>query len=345
MKNEENEFGVRNSEFGILNWYGFARERATVTERMGNKELGIRNKEFKILEITFMNRYILILAACWLMTGSVSGQNEHIGFGFRAGASIAMLDGPSEIGPDGAELEQYSMTKGFHIGASVSYKFTDLVGLRAEFMYSQRGTKYDYNGPSYYVLGRGNVLTNTISGTRVQTLDVSNTYLDIPLMAYYKFGSFELAGGINTGLLISSSAGGSTDFTGVSSLGTPVAPFEVILRHNYKKDEAGGASEELQNVVVDGRTYTVPETVYAYYEFETRDKDQYETFDFGLVGCASFYVNDGLFFSVRYIHGLNDEDRNDYDVSLQSLKPDGSFHYRTDVNKSRAWQFSVGFSF
>lgn len=292
-----------------------------------------------------MLRTIVLGIGCLMCAWSLNAQNDNIGFGFRAGASIARLNGPSEIGPDGATLEEYSMARGFHIGAAVSYKFTDLVGMRAEMIYSQRGTVYDYNGPSYYVLGRGNVLTNTISGTRVQTLNVSNTFLDIPLMAYYKIGSFELSGGVNMGVLVSSSAGGSTDFTGVSALGTPVAPFEVTLRHNYKKDQAGGASSELQDVVVDGRTYTVPQTVYAYYEFPTRDKDQYKTIDFGLVGCASFFINEGLFLSVRYIHGMGDVDRNDYDVSLQNLQQDGSFVQRQDVNKSQAWQFSVGFSF
>lgn len=292
-----------------------------------------------------MKKSLLLLIGSLIAVMPLRAQNDNFGFGFRAGASIARLNGPSEVGPDGASLEEYSMARGFHIGAAVSYKFTDLVGMRAEMIYSQRGTIYDYNGPSYYVLGRGNVLTNTISGTRVQTLNVSNTFLDIPLMAYYKIGSFELSGGVNMGVLISSSAGGSTDFTGVSSLGTPVAPFEVTLRHNYKKDQAGGASTELQDVIVDGRTYTVPQTVYAYYEFPTRDKDQYKTIDFGLVGCASFFINEGLFLSVRYIHGLGDVDRNDYDVSLQSLQQNGDLIQRQDVNKSQAWQFSVGFSF
>ena len=293
-------------------------------------------------------RAIVLGIGCLLGGMSLNAQNDNFGFGFRAGASIARLNGPSEIGPDGASLEEYSMARGFHIGAAVSYKFTDLVGMRAEMIYSQRGTVYDYNGPSYYYLGLGNVSHKYVTGTRVQTLNVSNTFLDIPLMAYYKIGSFELSGGVNMGVLISSSAGGSTDFTGVSDLGSPIEPFEVTLRHNYKKDQAGGASSELQDVIADGRTYTVPQTVYAYYEFPTRDKDLYKTIDFGLVGCASFFINEGLFLSVRYIHGLGDVDRNDYDVSLQGLKDENdpySFNKRQDVNKSQAWQFSVGFSF
>jgi len=60
---------------------------------------------------------------------------------------------------------------------------------------------------------------------------------------------------------------------------------------------------------------------------------------------AAFYINEGLFISARYTHGLGDVDQNTYDVSLKELNPDGSFIYRNDKNESRSWQFSVGFSF
>ena len=74
--------------------------------------------------------------------------------------------------------------------------------------------------------------------------------------------------------------------------------------------------------------YTVPETVMAYYEFETKEKNWYNTIDFGLVVFgAAFYLNEGLYLSARYIHGLGDVDQNTYDVSLQTLNPDGSFVY------------------
>ena len=293
-----------------------------------------------------MKRYLILISAICFISGNAISQNEKIGFGFRAGASISKLDGPSELGPNGEELEEYTNAKGFHIGAAVSYKFTDLVGMKAEFVYSQRGTKYEYDGPSYYVLGRGDVQTTTITGNRKQTLDVSNVFLDIPVLAYYKIGKLELCGGVNTGLLIASTAGGATNFNGVSSLGNPIAPFEVNLNHNYKKDKAGEASAETIDVSIDGSfPYKVPETIMAYYEFETKDKNQYKTIDFGLVVGAAFYVNDGLYFSARYNHGLSDVDVNTYDVSLQSLNTDGSFKYRDDVNKNRSWQFSIGFSF
>ena len=293
-----------------------------------------------------MKRYLIVFAAFYFISGSMISQNDNIGFGFRAGASIAKLDGPSELGPNGEELEEYTMARGFHIGASVSYKFTDLVGMKAEFVYSQRGTEYTYDGPSYYVLGRGTIRSTTIYGDRQQTLDLSNGFLDIPVLAYYKIGKLELCGGVNTGILLASTAGGSTNFEGISSLGNPIAPFQVGLNHNYKKDKAGEASSETFDVSIDGSfPYAVPETVMAYYEFETKEENQYKTIDFGLVVGAAFYINEGLYLSARYTHGLSDADVNNYDVSLQSQQTDGSFKYRVDDNKRRSWQSSVGFSF
>lgn len=293
-----------------------------------------------------IHKYLIAVVAFLVISGSAYAQNEKLGYGFRAGASISKFNGPSETGPDGESLESWSNAKGFHIGAAISYKFTDLFGARAEFVFSQRGTIYDYKGPSYYELGRYTVNHTTIGGTRNQTLNVSNAYIDIPLMVYYKIGMFELSGGLNSAFLIASTAGGSTDFEGKSSLGNPVTPFEVGLNHNYKKDKAKGASEETFEVTVDGSfPYTVPVTVNAYYEFPVKDKNLYKTLDFGIVGCASIFLNEGLFFSARYVHGLGDVDENLYDVSLKTLNPDGSFVQRADKNTSRSWQFSVGFSF
>ncbi len=297
-----------------------------------------------------MYRYVLVFVITCLLGGSLYAQSEKMGFGFRAGASYAKIDGPSETGPDGENLESFSNKNGFHIGAAFSYKFTDLIGLRAELVFSQRGSILDYNGPSYYIVGRDNELITTITGTRNQSLKVNNTYFDLPVMVYYKFGVLEISGGAYTSILMSSTGGGSTNFDGRSSIGTNVLPFSVGMDNNYKSDKAKEASAETFNVNVDGFPYAVPTRIGAYYEFESRDKNQYKTFDFGLVACASFYINSGLYVSARYNYGLTDVDRNEYDVSLQNLSPGSTLEDpitipRADDNKSRSWQFSVGFSF
>lgn len=298
-----------------------------------------------------MYKYLIIFVLTGLIAGSSNAQSDKLGFGFRAGASYSKISGPSELGPNGESLESMKNKNGFHIGATFSYKQTDLFGFRGELVFSQRGSILDYNGPSYYLAGQNTILLTTLTGTRNQTLKVNNTYLDFPVMVYYKLGVFEVSGGFNSSLLIASNGGGSTDFDGQSNIGTAVDQFSVGLQHNYKSDKAKGASTETFKVDVDGFDRTIPTQIGAYYDFESRGKNLYKTFDFGLVAAASFYINSGLYISARYIHGLTDVDQNEYDISLQSLTQAGErdqppiYIQRADDNKSQAWQFSVGFSF
>jgi hypothetical protein len=287
--------------------------------------------------------YVIIIFTC--MSFCLNAQNEFIGFGFRAGLSLSKLDGPSELGPGGEALETNKYTGGFHIGAAVNFKFTDIFGLRTELVYSQRGTNYTYNGPSYFFLGQNTLTPVTLQGNRTQTIKVSNSYLDIPITAYYKVGYFEFFGGLNTGLLLASSAGGEILFDGTSPIGNPVTPFEVGLDYNYKGDEPGTFTGTTKDVSVDGRIYTTPQFLGAYYYDTVKDGNFYKTLDFGVTAGIAYFLNDGLYLSLRYIHGLNDVDENAYDYSLQQLNLNGTRVARADENKSRSWQLSVGFSF
>src|SRR5688572_9699037 len=103
---------------------------------------------------TFASYTLVSLIILLLQTTAAFAQYEEIGLGFKAGLNYSRFDGPSETGPNGESLETYSTSSGFHIGGIVNIKFTDIVGLRTEFTYSQRGTKYDYEGPSYYTVGK-----------------------------------------------------------------------------------------------------------------------------------------------------------------------------------------------
>lgn len=291
-------------------------------------------------------KYILLFTFLTVLTGKSISQNEFIGYGFRAGVSLGKYDGPSELGPNGETLETNKLASGFHIGMTINFKFGDLLGLRTELMFSQRGTDYLYDGPSYYVLGRNTLQAITIGGTRKQSINVSNAYLDVPLVVYYRIKSFEISGGLNSGVLISSAAGGSITFDGVSPVtGATILPYTINLNYNYKKDKAGDASTTTQQVNIDGRNYAVPSNIGAYYEFAEKDKNYFKTLDFGLVAGLSYFLNQGLFVGVKYAHGLGDVDRNEYDISLKALNTNGTFIPRNDINKSQSWQFSVGFAF
>lgn len=294
-----------------------------------------------------MKKISIFLLLCLGIFCRVSAQGEYIGIGFRAGLTASKFNGPLELDTEGATAEKFHSTIGFHIGLLVNFKFTDLVGLRTEINFSQRGSKMDYVGRSYYTVGLHQPSKVYLRGARDQKLTVTNSYIDVPLTPYYKIGPLELFGGVNAGLLISSTAGGFINFQADNQLGTNVAPFEVRMQHNYRKDGAAGqgiGNPDFQDVVVSGKTYKVPESTGAYWDFTERDKALYKAIDLGLVVGLSYYLNESLFLSARYLHGLTDVDRNEYDISLADTN-NGEFIRRADKNTSRAFQFSVGFSF
>ena len=69
--------------------------------------------------------------------GSLSAQ----GFsgGFKAGLNFSTFDGDAEVDESGNILETFNNTTGFHVAATFAYAFTDLFGVKADLMYSQKG--------------------------------------------------------------------------------------------------------------------------------------------------------------------------------------------------------------
>ena len=95
-----------------------------------------------------INRNIMkhIPLLCLFLLLSIAGlEAQDITYGFRAGLTRSTIDGPSEQSALG-DLEEYNYNTGFHIGGGVKIPFSDLIGLRAELVYSQKGAKYTYSG-------------------------------------------------------------------------------------------------------------------------------------------------------------------------------------------------------
>lgn len=291
-----------------------------------------------------MNKVIVLISFLIFCSMGLSAQGS-LGYGFRAGLSYSKFKGDLEMDDQGNVLEEYNNANGFHIGVAFNYKFTDLVGLRTELLFSQRGTQYSYEGDSYYILGLHETQTLTIPGKRNMTLNVSNAYIDIPVVVYYKIGSLEISGGFGAGLNIGAAAGGKIDFEGVSPTSNKVIdPFRVDLNYNYKGDNARQVEPSFTNVVVDGRTFAVPNRVGSYYWFAEKNKTNFKTLDFFIVGGLSYYLNSGLYFGGKLFYGVTDVDNNDYDVSLYEINGT-NYVSREDKNKNITMQFSVGFSF
>ncbi len=293
-----------------------------------------------------MKRFILaFLVISFFNLQNVAAQAQTLTYGFKAGLSYSKIDGPSEN--NGTDLETNDFANGFFVGALFRYWFTDLVGIKWELLYAQKGTDYNFAGPGYQILPTQNGNRLNLTGNQRINLSISNAYLDIPILVYGKFGKIEIEGGINIGILASSRAQGDLSFGGQSQVGSIVNEFSAALDYKYKRDNPGEVDFNRGTTVinVDGIPNSIPETLTAYYAF-TEDRGNYfSTIDFGLNAGAYYYWNQGLFLGGRFNYGLTDVTEEGYDVSRVELDASGNFIPRSDKDRNISMQFSIGFSF
>lgn len=270
-----------------------------------------------------------------LLWHTTAMSQDRLSFGFKAGLNTSTLAGSGTN-------ESYSNNTGFHLGALVKYAITDKFGVKGELMYSQKGGKYRYEGPSFYYLDDRIAKPVLARGDRIMNLDVSNDYIDFPMLIYGKFGHFEINGGINVGLLVGSSGTGQVKFTGSDPA---FSEFTLNLDHRYYKDDAGESDAMFRELVnVDGTEYSLPKTVGAYYEYMEKSKGLYNFIDIGLNAGISIYLNEGLYFGARANYGLLDVSRSETQVTYEEFDGNAPALQNTS-EKQVSFQFSIGFSF
>ena len=269
-------------------------------------------------------------------------------YGFKTGLNFATIKGESELGANGADLETWNNATGFQIGITLGYPVTDHFGVRGELMYSKKGAKYIYDGPSYKFF-RNSTTTKFTTGNAKYLINITNSYLDIPIMAYGRLGDFEFSGGVYGALLLQSTGEGALTYSNAISVvppNNPVAELKVNLSHNYRRDDPGeGDGTETVSVQVDAAKVDVSKTQGAYYDYTEDRGSLYNSFDYGLVGGVSYYLGKALYLSARVQYGLADLSNSKADLSKASVNDDLSLKYRDDKDHNFVIQASVGFSF
>ena len=296
-----------------------------------------------------MRTLLLLSSLLCFLSPSLSAQ----GFsgGFRAGLNFVSIDGPQEMSADGSTTyEMLESTTGFHVGATFALAFTDLFGIKADLMYSQKGGKYLFGDeetavPSYFYLydNSADIEGSIIFAQRRSEMAVLNSYIDIPVTAYYRIGPLELEGGLSAGFLVNSRVSGGTTYE-TSAFG-PRTEIIFNVDGNFNSDPAGGAGViSRSDVALPGGVFP-PNVVSAYYN-SNKDDNLYNRLDFGLILGASFYMNNGLFIGARYQHGLSDitNGENDLRVINEGSTTDRVFN-TDDEDNTRSVQVSVGFRF
>lgn len=295
---------------------------------------------------------ITILITALFFLGWQHTNAQDIGYGFKAGLNFSSFQGDSEVDADGNELETFTNNTGFQIGGIINIKFTDRFGLRPEILFSQKGGRYAYSGESYQRLFVSNGETERTIGMREMTLNVTNAYIDVPIMAYARVTKWlEVSGGINFGFLVASLGAGELRYSGTTSTGKTVEEFVVSLDYKYLSDvaEEGKLLDEdpiIRDVSFSGQPIEIPRGFGAYYDYKDADEvGAFNTFDFGVNAGLSVYLNQGLSVGARANYGLADITNNNVDRSFQTLNDDNSFILRDDVDRNISLQVFLGFSF
>jgi len=285
-----------------------------------------------------MNKAIAGIFICLIclvaLTPNINAQSG-LSYGFKAGLNRSWINGPVD-----AE-ETYKSSSGFHIGIIFKYPLTDLFGLKGEFVYTQKGGTYEYDGPSPFLIQS---LTNPtlVTGHRKMGIDVSNNYLEFPLLAYGKFGIFELSAGVNLSILAGSLGAGKLTYTVQEPTS---AEFDISLDYRFYKDKPGEfSSRTYTDFELLKETAQIPTQVGAFYEFAEKEGSTFVPFEFGLLAGVSIYLNDGLYLGIRGNYGLTDVTRGSVDATYQTFT-NNQPTIRNDNDKQISYQVSLGFSF
>lgn len=272
--------------------------------------------------------------------------NAQFGYGFKTGLNFNNIQTD-----DLREGEEYDSNTGFHIGAIFGYAFTDLMGVRGELLYSIKGGRLRYNGDGVFGATADSGREFVVVGNRSSTLRVGNSYLEIPITFYAKpLEWLELSVGAEAAILINSTGVGQLIVNGETMTNGQtfaVDEFDFDLNYDYRKDKFDSETTGSEVVEFAGEEVTLPSSIGAYYEYPEDFGKKFNTLDFGLVGGASFYLNDGLFVGLRACYGLTDITNNEADrvITLNEAGTGVEAVVQDHIDTNLTLQASVGFIF
>jgi hypothetical protein len=275
---------------------------------------------------------------CCLVSLDVAGQS----FGIRAGLNYTSFSGPLETGVN----EKFGISNGFHFGINYAYSFADKLSVRGEIVYTQVGSKYNYDGESFYKVPLGSAFLYEKGKSTIE-MKISNAYISVPMtLSWQATKKIELSAGVYASYLIGPRGNGTIYF----EKNKDSLFFKQSLIHNYFTDVAGGIANSASgaSVWVDGIVVTLAHDAGAYYNYSALEKDGslYNRVDFGLTGGFSYFINRGFYFGVRYDYGLLDITNNKMDYLRKTYDPTTvkgilSNHFDRNVG----FQASFGFRF
>lgn len=300
-------------------------------------------------------KQIIVLFVVFSMVNIAHAQDYN--FGIRAGLNYAKFLGPSI--DEANHKETFSLNNGIHFAITYAYNLSDRVSLNSEIAYSQIGSRYKYEGDSYYIFKYQNG-RHPLPGKAERIFDINNSYISIPLLFSFKpTPKWEFQVGPYVQFLVISRGTSQLTFTSPNEDLNPYS-FKQSTDANYFSDKPGAAARSNEVVRVclskksaedetcpDDQIVAMPRIVGGYYEFDDKDKagNLYNWFDTGLSASASYFVNGSLYLRLTGQYGLLDVTNNDVDVDYRKLNDENRFIFQKDKDVNLNFAVSLGFKF
>lgn len=284
-----------------------------------------------------MIKYYILFFAFFTFSLSISAQS----FGIRAGLNYTKFSGPLEQGVS----ERFSLANGFHFGVNYAYKFADDLSIKGELLYTQIGTKYNYEGESFYKIPIGNAFSYE-KGRSVIEMKISNAYISIPVTFQWQASKkLELFAGGYVSYLVGPKGNGTIYFEQSDSLF-----FKQSLIHNYSSDAAGGIATSTTgaSIWLDGKVITLARDAGAYYNLLANEKEAslYKRFDYGITGGFNYFINKGFYVGFKYDYGLTDVTNDKADFLKKTFDEENNLSVKANhFDRNLGLEVSFGFRF
>lgn len=286
-----------------------------------------------------MNKHYSFIFVIFLFTADLSAQS----FGIRAGLNYTKFSGPIEQGVN----EKFSLANGFHFGVNYAYKVADIFSIKGELVYTQIGSKYNYDGASYYKVPIGTNAFSYEKGNARVDMKVSNAYISLPITFQWQATKkLEFYAGGYASVLIGPKGSGTIYFEQSDSLF-----FKQSLIHNYNKDVAGGIASSTAgpSIWVDGKVVPpLARDAGAYYNYLSTEKEAnlYNSFDYGLTGGFNYFINKGFYVGLKYDYGLTDVTNDRVDFLRKTYDENNNAGIKANhFDRNVGFEVSFGFRF
>lgn len=285
-------------------------------------------------------KFLFFILLITFSTTQLKAQSYNIGI--RAGLNFGEY-----LGPQIPDVEKFSLNNGFHFGINYSYNINDFLAVRAEILYNQNGTKYKYEGDGWYYF---RLVGEVVRDKSKVELDISTGGVALPITFHLKtLDRWEFFGGAYANFMFSSLGTGKWVFGPEDEF--LEHSFEQNQYHNYRNDNIAATASSLLTslppirVFANGQPTTIDQLVGGYYLHREDNGNRIRSLDYGLIAGLSYYLNRGLYLSLRADYGLRDMTNNKVDYSYAEIEDDGTFVFSEDFDRNFTVGLSLGFKF